>query len=279
MSESAKNQVEAAIEAGERLGKAAMSTSYTEVNGVIVGPRSVQVLTDVMAARDALAPAPRRREGTAVLHEQQSFIDHVNRFKSDHTAIFAASNKLTAIYDYHPEGPEVTHAAWRRHQAVYVCPFSEEFHAWRGKAGNWLSLDAFAEFVEERFDDIASEKGYPDRKTVLMLARDFEHVATGTVTRRRDPRTGDYTMTSKVATDEKKSTTVPSAFLIAVPIYAGGDLRAIEARIRLKVDQGNPSIAFDLHRVNEHIREAFAKIREEVAAATELPVFAGAAES
>jgi hypothetical protein len=51
---------------------------------------------------------PRRRDGKAELTSLDSFIEHVNRFKSGESVVFACDSRtspsLTALLDYHPAG-------------------------------------------------------------------------------------------------------------------------------------------------------------------------------
>lgn len=258
------------------------ATEVVDVAGVptLVTATGAKPLAECLEVADRRASAPRSRTGTAHLHELAAFVAHVNRFKAPESAVFAdvTGRKLVAIYDYHPGGEDPASAAWCRHRAEYTCPLSEPWLAWNAAAGELMSLDTFAELIEDRFDDLHGEKGYPDPLDVLGLARNFEMATNGVYKRRTDPRTGNYTLVCQQTTDESASTTVPRAFLVALPVFEGGALRLVEARVKLKTADGKPSIGFDLHRVREHMREAFAEVRTTVAESTGLPVFAGTPE-
>lgn len=135
------------------------------------------------AVKDYLAAyrtAPERREGTARLVELASFIDHVNRFKDDDSALFAwpddTGPTLTAVLDYHrrnlnalttrrlsAEGEagsvldvERTDGAPRfgRHRALYPFPLSEEWRAWAEKDGEPMGQAEFATWLEDRIVDV-----------------------------------------------------------------------------------------------------------------------------
>ena len=266
---------------GSRTGEITLAGESVPVHLVNDNQR-IEVPREALDLLDARALAPRRRTGLAHLDEIDSFVGHVNRFKGPTTAVFADARArlLLAIYDYHPGGADVSKAAWCQHRAGYTCPLSERWQAWTSISGELHSLDTFGEWIEDRFDDLVGGKQHPPPHDILALARNFELITNGTYKRRRDPRTGDFSLTSTQSTDESQSTTVPRAFLIAIPVFEGDKLlREVEARIKIKVTDGKPSIGFDLHRVREHVREAFADVRGAVEKACDVPVLAGTPEA
>jgi len=129
---------------------------------------------------DAYRENPQRREGTAVMKDIDSFIAHVNRFKTDESALFADPSKtapaLLAVIDYHErvnlprpavisdDGEVITPVAddcdfqalpqFGRHRTSYKFPLSPEWQAWSGQNGKAMSQTDFAAFIEERILDI-----------------------------------------------------------------------------------------------------------------------------
>lgn len=276
------SDVLAAVQAG--LASAGIELRSDEYYGVPYvlreGAQHVEVLHDVLAAHDARQPAPRRRRGTATITEQPSFCDHVNRFKSEHSVIFADVKevRLVAIYDYHPGGSDPAIAAWCQHRAVYACPLAEEWVRWRHGADTWLAQDDFAEFIDANFDNLTSGDGYPVPIDVMTMARDLRVHQKGTFERTVNPTTGDHALICKLETDEKTSTKIPRAFLLALPVFLGGSLYKVEARVRMRLRSGAAQFSYTLYRAEEIHRDAFGDVRAAVAEATGLPVLAGSPE-
>ena len=110
------------------------ATPFTTAN-LISLPRDRRV-EDLTAIRRAAAEylRPARRRGTARLDDLQSLIDWTNRFKGDTSALFAkpdmANPTLTAIADYHAEGPaDSGDAAWRYDRPPLPPPRDLQFPA------------------------------------------------------------------------------------------------------------------------------------------------------
>lgn len=274
--------IEAAVRAGresQRLDRC-LDFKDGEIPVALVGPgQCIHVLKDFIEVRDARAAAPRRRMGTAHHSQRDSFIEHVKRFKCPNTTVWAdiAKMRLTAIFDYHPAGPEVAEAAWGGHRSTYECPRSSAWLLWCAKDEIMQSQDDFAEFIDSRFDDLTGGDGYPEPAAILEMARSLQIHTKGTFERRVDPTTGAYRLISKEE-HESTSTAIPRAFAIGVPIFEGGELWRVEVRLALRVRGGSAAFGYTLHRRVELEREAFDEVRKVVAEQTDLPVFAGTPE-
>jgi uncharacterized protein YfdQ (DUF2303 family) len=160
----------------------------TNAAPVIVLPSGLKVHS-LKKYFDEYRTAPERREGTAQLVELASLIDHVNRFKDEDSALFAAPSPtaptLTAVLDYHrqngldvggapsiiaPSGgvlgqamttrlPSKTVAGaprFGKHRARYAFPLSDEWTAWLAQNGKVMPQAEFAAFLEDRIIDVAS---------------------------------------------------------------------------------------------------------------------------
>ena len=64
------------------------------------------------------------------------------------------------------------------------------------------------------------------------MARDLQIHTRGTFTKKLHPTTGDFALVCKQET-EASSTPIPRAFLVALPVFEGGPLYQLEARIRM----------------------------------------------
>lgn len=243
------------------------------------------VAKDLLAELDARR-LPARRKGIATLAELESFVELVNRFKGPATVAFADVSRfqVSAILDYNPPGaasPSDPLAGWMQHRAVYVCPRSPEWKAWTAHEGRPMSQTEFADFVEARLEDLRSgskDADYPKPVDVLAMARNLLVRTSGTFQRTIDPTTGTGTLIAKTE-HGAESTKIHRAFLLGLRIFEGGELYAVEARVRFSLIEGRPAFSYQLHRRAELERDAFADVRKKVADGTKVPVFAGAAES
>ena len=244
--------------------------------------QSICVLESALALAAARAPAPPRRKGTARHQELSSFGDHVKRFASGESVIWADVDAvtLTAVFDYHPAGEDESDAAWCQHRAVYVCPKSEAWQRWRKQSDVWMKQEDFAAFLEDNLEDLTSGKeaeSSPAPIAVLEMARGLQLNTKGRFSRKMDPRSGDYSIICQQET-ESCSTEIPRAFLVALPVFVGGELYRIEARVRCRIQDGGPQLSYVLHRAVEVEHDAFGDVRSKAAEGTGLPVFAGTPE-
>ena len=275
-----------AINAGRDL--AGVTPRIGFVNGIPValvddenGGMSVRVLSEALDAADARAPGPRDRRGTVQLSELDSLIAYVNRYKSEHTIAWAdlSAFRVEAVFNDHPAGPAdddpaIVDAGWRNHRALYMCPRSPEWVAWTGNDGALLKQEVFADFIESRLEDLRAAEGYPKPLDVLQMARNLSIRTKGTFERSINPTTGDGVLVAKTETDAT-STQIPRAFALGVPVFEGGTVYQIEARVRFSVSEGRAAFSYTLHRRKEIERDAFADIRNKVQAATGVLLLAG----
>ncbi len=240
------------------------------------GVQKIEVFGELIRASDDRAAAPRRRRGNQFLTEMASFVDHINRYKSADSVVFADNEQfqLVAVHNENPIGPEANKTGWRDHRSVYTCPRSPEWLAWTKLDGTAQPQEAFADFVEERLEDLTTGEGFPAPTDVLKMARDLLVLTKGTFQRTINPTTGAGTLVCKSETDTG-STVIPRAFLIAIPVFEGGARYQVEARVRFQLESGRPSFSFVLHRRKEIERDAFREARTHVVTETGLALFAG----
>lgn len=248
---------------------------------------AVTPLKNVLEIAQSLATAPLRRKGTSTHTELASFIAHINRFKDGDSAVFADIDgvKLTAVLDYHKTGPiEMNGQRWGEHRSVYACPLSEQWKRWTEHDGDQMSQDAFAQFIEDHMDDLASpsgngeDKDLPMPSDVLTMARNLVINSRGAFSRSINPTTGESSLVCKDEHDVSTSTKIPRAFLLGIPVFAAGRGYRVEARMRMNVGGGRAMFSYVLYRREEILRDAFDEVRTIVADKTALPLFAGSPE-
>jgi uncharacterized protein YfdQ (DUF2303 family) len=245
---------------------------------------------------------PRTRKGTASFTSLNSFIAHVNRFKTDDSAVFADENrqapKLTAVLDYHAAGGD-SPASHGGHRSTFAFPMSDEWNAWRKVNGVSLNLRDFAELIEDRITDVippdlteltdnqrtmVDKLGGPDRiaspSMLFELSKGLAVRENANVVQAINLSSGEGQITfSEEHTDlEGRPLIIPTTFLLGIPVFRGGEVYQVLARLRYSV-KGGLSFKVDLWREDQVFDHAFTEATEKVHAETESPVFLGAPEA
>lgn len=284
---SQENNTQAAIDAGKAIATNSQGINFIGdipftrgMNGELIG------LSSVLAESEKRQPTPRRIGGTAKFTELASFIEHVNRFKDDKSAVFMAGNQLTAVYNYHgdPATPR-----WGDHRATYTAPLSSQWSLWTANDGKQMTQEEFGSFIDANLADIAApapgdegkadrEAGYVGAGQLATLARNLVINASHKAERKINEQTGDITMTFEVKTDETSSTKLPPGFLLGIPVFEAGALYRVEAKFFLYRSGQGFKLAYKLQRAQDIMRHAVDEIREQVKKDTSLPVWAGSPE-
>lgn len=248
---------------------------------------------------DEYATKPDRRTDSAVFDRVPSLIEYINRFKSENSAVFVRGKidghrvdaSVTAVLDYHPEGPEKDKADFGDHTAGYNFPISKEFAKWIAMNGEAMSQADFAHFIEDRLHDMVQpdpDKGdsdivhgldfqFADPIQMLELARGLDVRNNEMVKQKYNTSNGESEIqyTNEHADDAGQPLRVPNFFILGIPVFEMGDEARIAARLRYRVHSGSVKFWFDLYRVEQVFDNAFNNVCEEIKAGTELPLFIG----
>lgn len=248
------------------------------------GSERVRLVDEVMA--EDLASS--RIVQAVTVETEESLVTYARRFKSGSSLLLAsiASNSIVAVLDYHaarnddagdpvaePDmGFDTAHGG---HTASLKLPFSLEWSEWTGKDGKLLPQLDFVRFLEENREDIRS----PDAATVLEACRDLQalkRVDFRSVVREDSE---NYRIEYEEETDtrsKKGDVTLPSEFVLSIPVYFDGEEVEVIALLRWKLDDnGGLTLGFKLKRA-ERIRQAvFKGIVTGVAEATGVPAVYG----
>lgn len=272
------------------------STSDGDGN-IEFGAESIKALLDEYAVK------PDRRTGTAALRRIDSFVEHVNRFKSEHSALFAVPDDSNArvfcVFDYNPAGPDNASAAFGKHRASYTFQISKEWAVWSSVFGKDLTVQKFAELIEDRLLDIDDLKGTDPNtsrawdfaeklSTRIATAAEMLELSRGMavnvkmrvshVTRLSSNERRMHLETEHQGPDGAQLN-VPGAFAIAIPVFEGGDPYRLPIRIRYEVSE-QKLITWKLlpHREDLSFKDAFDRAIAKVKEGTQLPLFYGTPE-
>jgi hypothetical protein len=262
------------------------------------GQRAIISLKDKV---DQFRLRPEHRQGTAKFETLQSFIDHVNRFKTPDTVIFATAGedkrtpKLTSVIDYHSAGAEGA-GNWRKHMGVYPFPLSDEYIAWDAKDGEWMNQSEFAVFLEERILDVSEVPQSLDEKladivrtldgrlsgpTKLMeLSRGMQVNVGGVVKGAVNISSGEATIMfiEQHADENGTPLKVPSLFLIAVPIFRNDVAYRIVVRLRYRVSGQRVMWSYSMYQPERAFDHAFSEAATKAQVGTKVPLLFGTAE-
>jgi uncharacterized protein YfdQ (DUF2303 family) len=265
---------------------------------VLVVPDGMS-LHSIKSYLDENREKPERRKGTATLVDTASFVALINRFKSEHTAVYALPNRsapsLTAVFDYHPAGGVSSVADWMGHRATYAPDLSDNWKSWVGMNGKLMPQGDFAAFIEDHITDvIVPNLDDPKLKTfadlvqgrfaepseLIALSRGLQVNVESTVKNAVTLGTGEITVQYEESHRDGtgQPINVPNLFVIAIPVFYAGELYRIAARLRYRVLGGKLQWSYLLVRTDLVFDDAFRGIVEMVRKETQAAVFLGSPE-
>ncbi|EKE68720.1 DUF2303 family protein [Oceanibaculum indicum] len=278
-------------------------------------PRGME-LQSVEGMLGSYRERPRRRRGTASFTDLDSLIAHANRFKGEHSALFAIDDRkapqLISVINYNQAGfdgaPE--HADHRGH---YHFPLSDEWKAWDAVNGRMLEQGEFAEFIEDRIGDVTAApteaadpsfaKGRSDgegqrssnladlqkllggtwagQSTLMDMSRGMKINEAARVKQATNLQTGEVQVQYETEHKDQDGAPVkvPNMFLIIIPVFHNGPLYRIAVRLRYRLREGRISWAMQMYRPDLVFDDAFKEGCNRAAQATELPLFIGKPET
>lgn len=245
---------------------------------------------------------PERRTGTALMTRLESFVEHVNRFKNDDSAVFANDSRvtpgLTAVLDYHDCGSEGT-PRHGDHRTRFDFPLSDEWKLWMECNGQKMTMVEFAEFLEERVTDIDTVESYDDLNEdiqrfigatgldkiaapsrLIELSRNLQVHESSVIKQVQNLSSGEGVLRfeSEHTDAAGQPVDVPGLFIICIPVFAHDGYYRIAARLRYRKTGSGIVFWYDLWRTDLVFDHAFNQACERVRDETSLPLLIGAPE-
>lgn len=301
------DKIHAALGDKHRSLVVAMSEPGTGVQGLVVLKPSGGIETVPSDVFDEYRSRPKAYTGTANVTRIESFVDHANRFKDDHSALYAFDDmscpRLTAVLDYNesradPEDP-FNGPRFGDHCTVFAFPLSDEWKAWTGKNAAKMGLTAFAEFIEDRFIDVeqvtdvtklngdiqklvgtVGPGSLASPSALIELSRGLKVHVKDEVTNAANIASGEVEVQFKSEHQDGRGNklTVPSLFVLNIPVFARGEVYRIAARLRYRVKDGEMLFWYELWGIDRVFELAFTEVCEKARAETGLPLFYGTPE-
>jgi uncharacterized protein YfdQ (DUF2303 family) len=222
---------------------------------------------------DGYLERPRRAEADVAAKSAETFSAYLLRFKTDATAVFADQQafKVVGIIDYHaPDAP-----AFRKHRVSYAAPRSLEWATWRASSGKKMPQADFAQFIEDNVVDIRTPAG-ADMLEVSRNLQAKKKVEFGSAIRLADgAQQFSYSETVDGST-AKGTIKVPEVFVLGIPVFFGGELYEVTARLRYRITEGQLALWYELYRPEHIEKDAFEGVCDDINKATELAIWQGA---
>lgn len=233
---------------------------------------------------DEARGCPRRRKGTIVALSLEALTELVNRHKSDKAVVYVdpSGPVFTAVLNDFPPGKDCN-PDFRDHRIHYQAALSPEWGAWIGSNNSPMRQAEFAVFLEEHALDLLDPSALgPSTQKIIDalgvtvatpavlrgLARDLSVRVKQQVREARNLATGEtqVVFASEHSTDDGRPLVVPGAFVIGIPVFQGGELYALVARLRYRVGEGHITWSYSLAHADNAKRDVvqgmIATIRE-----------------
>jgi uncharacterized protein YfdQ (DUF2303 family) len=269
---------------------------------VVVTKHGVEALPESFF--DQYRDKPKHRCGTAVLLSLDSFIAHVNRFKDEDSAVFANNDRakpsMTAVLDYNRVGATAD-PRFGAHRSSFAFPLSDEWKAWVAKNGQAMKMKDFALFLEDRIIDVmptAAVNLTPDAQryvealggrarigdpsTLMQIATELRVMENSVLREAKNLSSGETKLEFSSEHDTQiggVQLTLPTMFVVAIPVFANGDPYQIIARFRYRKAGAEVVFWYDLWRTDTVFDHAFDEAVSKVGEDTGLPVLLGAPEN
>lgn len=223
---------------------------------------------------------PHRIKTAVEVWDAASFTTYFLNFRDPNSRVFADVNAatVTGILDYHEfagamEG-QGTLPRWGSHKLTLSLKKSPEWQLWLANNKKTMDQDTFATFIEDNGPDIREPNAASMREIASDLHETHEMTFAGKATSPNGSQKISYSQENK-STFGKTEATVPESFTIAIPVYQGGALVQLVARLRWRVSGGKANFWYDLLRSDAAERAAFDAARAEIAGAIEMPIISG----
>ena len=259
--------------------------------GLLIAPEGMSV-AHVKRFIDDERQALETLKGSTTLHNCKSFIDFVNRYKYETSAIFYDQDKqkITCIFDCATKDA----TSFERHKADYAFPFSDELKEWKEHNGDVMTQIDFAFFIEKNVLDLADPDKTAESEALkeirlrigghfaavskmVELSRGISIHSDERATVKYDPNTGESTVDfSSEHTDAAgEKVKVPNMFLIVIPILKGGKSYQLPCRLRHRLKNGQIIWWYEVIDLDKAIAAAIDEELNEIKDKIGLPVFYG----
>lgn len=210
---------------------------------------------------------PRRKRGNVNVFTKDSLVEYCKRhIHSAESVIYCNATAGTFVVVLNDHGE--TECGHGDHRATYKVRYSQELTAWRNQQSTAMKQTDFGEFIEEHIGDIIVPSGAKMLQVALSM-RASTKVSFNSAQRLDNGET-QFTYDEKIdaRAGERGTMKVPERFVLAIPIFEGGDVVELECKLRYRINEGNLRMWFTIHQLDRVLREQIdlqaAEIRSEL---------------
>lgn len=229
---------------------------------------------------DQYRDTPRRKTGTTVVRDGDSFEAYWNRHADEDSEVYADRTKLalTVVLDAHHANIDGAAGGprWGQHRLVLQLRHSDAFEAWMKWSGQLRAQDAFAEFLEDHRSAIVD----PSAADMLELAQSFQasmkaEFRSGTVLKSGERQLA-YVEEMAAAAGKRGELTIPDHFTLALAVFDGASqAEEVTARLRYRIEDGRLRIGYVLDQIGDVIAAAFEAVVLDIAERIAVPILRG----
>ncbi len=263
-----------------------------ETKGLIVVPEGLRVYTAEEYV-DRAREKPKALRGSTSLHTCGSFIEFVNRYKNDTSAIFYSKDEqsVTCIFDCATK----EQTSFEKHRASYSFPFSKELKAWAKNNNSNMGQLEFATFIESQVLDLSEpptpeDEGkslkeirlrcggqYANVSKMVDLSRGISVRSDERATIKQNLDTGEATISFQSEHTDLggKPIKVPNMFIIVIPVLEGGKAYQLPCRLRYRLKDGVVIWKYEVINLDSAIDLAIDEELQRMEKETQLPIFYG----
>jgi len=249
---------------------------------------TVKPLEDILGP---LQQTPPRHKGVVTCKSVSGFVDYINRFESAKSTGLIKLNpkrdgpKFVCQLNHHADGDP----QWCDFGCDYAPELSLEWIAWTAASKASFTQAEFSEFLEEHANNIvappvASEGGplielghllglsYATPAEIIGLSRAFQVKVGSEIKQARTLQSGEAELVFKEEhrDTEGRPVRIPGLFVIAIPVFDGGDIYALPVRLRYRMAAGGVSFKIAMHKPERTFDDALAGLRDYVVKNTQV---------
>ena len=214
----------------------------------------------------------RIRKTSPELASVPSFVEYVNRFKTEGTLIvYSEAHQLfKAILDYHQHSEM---PAWCEHEVSLRLKNTIAASVWIAQNRKSLNQAAFAEFIEDNAADLVDAAGMIEVSRSLQATKKVEF--TSDIRLDNGQVQLKYNETINGST-QQGSREIPETFDILLPLFPGEAPSNLKARLRYRIENGQLLMWYVLVDLQRHLQNRIESAIEVISKQTEVKVLRGA---
>jgi len=229
-----------------------------------------------------LRPAAVRAD--VVVHDVDSFIDYINRYRhpqNDRLVIFSKVTETEAgfhaVLDYVHDNSIMADRA--QHNLRFQCQETPEWRRWMGSNKKPMSQAEFAQFIEDNAPDFVEPSSAAMREIALTLEARVDGSFAGAHRLENGSTRLRYNQEVTAKAGENGDVEIPSAFTVAIAPFKGFAPWKTEARLRYRIKGAEVAFWYELVRTHKIVELAAKELIEKIETGTAIKPLAGQLKS